>query len=848
MDSSKLTADDDTEWTRNAMIYLVVVLAPVCAIATVASVLRHRCRTQAQKALEVHPTKQASNVAGETAGAAELPEDLRYEEDNFSPAFQVRVPMQGLQRPSSDLSRTSVTARQRSIRATIDWSLAKQDQLIGRGTLGDVFLVNVDQISSADPQEAAEVDTMIVRRKLSKTGNKLVLRTIRPNVLKLTTPSAMKSELEALRHLKPHTNVLRVLSIASDEVQHFGILMEHAPHSLAQLLRQTTTSSRAASKMHVAWPQISIEIAQGLAALHDQNVAHLSLTPNNVLLDAKMVVKISDYGRPREMVSALVDLESVPPDLVKLETSGGQNEPRQLYCAPEFILPDVQLDTSADLWSLGVIIVRVATLKPPYAHGAQVGAGAGAGAGASAGAGAGCAIDSDRATWQATLAEVGSGILQPADGLCGTRYEHSGIAAVVRECTSREPSHRPTSRWVASILSQLRSIQSSPGDFGISSPAAIILSPPAERQSNKTRAMPRHSGTPLSDGQRRQLQVLNQLLLSPPTASTSTTPKPYFKDPQAIEQRLEQSSELLSSCRSSAPQSHSRKLDLTAGNKVHEEHPSNPRENSPQFVGQTEEVATPHAAVPPAETWADPSIAAQPVTDQPGCTTSPNKDRHTELLRSADVALAKQDPMPANETDVITETRRSAEWSQPKLAEAGVAGTHEASLSPAADFRSPIEVTGARNLSNGHHTPSSHALAHRYIASDAPGANRSGDQHEGDEFFRRTAILANKPRILRSRQSPHLTPSFESDGSCSPASNTPQTIAQRTEGIKQQSEGAALDIGVSLQPKCTIPPSQWYRAPSPRSSSGTGLNLQRQVPTIRTEGEGLPARDVEQRV
>ncbi|XP_037419466.1 cysteine-rich receptor-like protein kinase 41 [Triticum dicoccoides] len=94
-------------------------------------------------------------------------------------------------------------------------------------------------------------------------------------------------------------------------------------------------------------------ICEGLQFLHENRIIHLDLKPANILLDDSMVPKITDFG-----LSRCFD-ENQSRDITKtiLGTMG--------YLAPEFREGGV-ITPSADLYSLGVIIIEILTGQKGY--------------------------------------------------------------------------------------------------------------------------------------------------------------------------------------------------------------------------------------------------------------------------------------------------------------------------------------------------------------------------------------------------------------------------------------------------------------------------------------------------
>ncbi|KAM9380763.1 serine/threonine-protein kinase 17B [Phaethornis superciliosus] len=95
------------------------------------------------------------------------------------------------------------------------------------------------------------------------------------------------------------------------------------------------------------------QILEGLRCLHENNIVHLDLKPQNILLssmDPLGDVKIVDFGMSR-----------------KLESSG---ELRQIMGTTEYLAPEIlnydPITTATDMWNLGVISYMLLTQESPF--------------------------------------------------------------------------------------------------------------------------------------------------------------------------------------------------------------------------------------------------------------------------------------------------------------------------------------------------------------------------------------------------------------------------------------------------------------------------------------------------
>uniref|UniRef100_A0A8H7XRT1 non-specific serine/threonine protein kinase n=1 Tax=Psilocybe cubensis TaxID=181762 RepID=A0A8H7XRT1_PSICU len=107
------------------------------------------------------------------------------------------------------------------------------------------------------------------------------------------------------------------------------------------------------------------DVTEGLAFLHGKSILHLDLKPGNVLLtwdEGKLIPRamLSDFGTSRDMINSS-----------RVPRSG--NTGTLEYTAPESLpSPETgmlrQIDSKADMWSLGMILHKLLFFKLPYRY------------------------------------------------------------------------------------------------------------------------------------------------------------------------------------------------------------------------------------------------------------------------------------------------------------------------------------------------------------------------------------------------------------------------------------------------------------------------------------------------
>ena len=183
-------------------------------------------------------------------------------------------------------------------------------------------------------------------------GGPVALKIIRPGVA--LGPSDLealeerfKRELRLARQVT-HPNVIRIHDLG--EVNGLKYLtMEYVPGAdLGLLLKRQ-------GKMAVGRAlSIARQVADGLAAVHKAGIVHRDLKPANVIVDGEDRARLTDFG-----VARAVDAKT-------LYTLPGSVVGTLEYMAPEQAgFSGVDIDTRADIYSLGVILYELLTgLKP----------------------------------------------------------------------------------------------------------------------------------------------------------------------------------------------------------------------------------------------------------------------------------------------------------------------------------------------------------------------------------------------------------------------------------------------------------------------------------------------------
>ena len=157
-----------------------------------------------------------------------------------------------------------------------------------------------------------------------------------------------------------HVNVAQILDLGEQAGQLYLVMEWVDGDSLQEL-------DRAAEKAGGALPipvlvRVLADACSGLHAAHELadahgktlNVVHRDVSPQNILISAKGVVKLIDFGVVKARRRAAE------------ETTTGTVKGKLHYMAPEQALGQGSVDRRADIWAVGATLYRLLARKPVY--------------------------------------------------------------------------------------------------------------------------------------------------------------------------------------------------------------------------------------------------------------------------------------------------------------------------------------------------------------------------------------------------------------------------------------------------------------------------------------------------
>ncbi|CAG9317571.1 unnamed protein product [Blepharisma stoltei] len=159
----------------------------------------------------------------------------------------------------------------------------------------------------------------------------------------------MKKEVSLLKQLD-HPNIVQYYQTdLSPEMNSLDVVIEYVPGgTLRHLIQKYGILEDNVIKTFAR------QLLKGLAYLHENNVIHRDLKSANILISTNGKLKLTDFGSSRKFEHS--DLELT----------------KSLRGSPYWMAPEVVLrrghSYSADIWSLGCVLIEMASGRPPWSN------------------------------------------------------------------------------------------------------------------------------------------------------------------------------------------------------------------------------------------------------------------------------------------------------------------------------------------------------------------------------------------------------------------------------------------------------------------------------------------------
>ncbi|CAI5448427.1 unnamed protein product [Caenorhabditis angaria] len=217
-------------------------------------------------------------------------------------------------------------AQSQAQKQSVGWSLDDFEvgRPLGKGKFGNVF---------------------ISREK--KTKRIVALKVLfKSQLLSLGVSHQLRREIEIQYHLR-HPNILGLFGYFHDEKRVF-VMLDYASRGELFNFLQTQQGHRIDEPLAAKFVR---QLSEALKYCHSKGVIHRDVKPENLLLDAKLNLKLADFGW------------SVVADHSKRNTLCGTMD----YLAPEMVSNEPH-NYSVDIWAVGILTFEMLAGYAPFAQ------------------------------------------------------------------------------------------------------------------------------------------------------------------------------------------------------------------------------------------------------------------------------------------------------------------------------------------------------------------------------------------------------------------------------------------------------------------------------------------------
>ncbi|CAN5697887.1 hypothetical protein BH24ACI2_BH24ACI2_00770 [soil metagenome] len=211
----------------------------------------------------------------------------------------------------------------------------KLQKLLGRGGMGAVYLAE---------------DTRL--------GRLVAVKVLPPALVEdQQSLSRFRQEARAVSQLS-HPNIAHIYEFGETNGRLFLAMEYVAGKTVRELIKEKAISGSLALN-------IAKQIALALISTHERGIIHRDIKPENIIVKDDGLVKVLDFGLAKlnePKIETSVDGDALPS---QISTQSGMILGTVGYMSPEQIRGK-ELDSSTDLWSLGVVLFEMLTGKRPF--------------------------------------------------------------------------------------------------------------------------------------------------------------------------------------------------------------------------------------------------------------------------------------------------------------------------------------------------------------------------------------------------------------------------------------------------------------------------------------------------
>ena len=185
----------------------------------------------------------------------------------------------------------------------------------------------------------------VLKAQCIKNGKYVAIKCMKNHFDSLDQVNNLR-EIQALRRLSPHSNIIKLLEVLYDQpTGRLALVFELMDMNIYELIR--------GRRHYVAEDRIKIymyQLAKAMDHMHRNGIFHRDIKPENILI-ADDVLKLADFGSCRGIYSKQPYTEYIS---------------TRWYRAPECLLTDGFYNYKMDMWGVGCVFFEISSLYPLF--------------------------------------------------------------------------------------------------------------------------------------------------------------------------------------------------------------------------------------------------------------------------------------------------------------------------------------------------------------------------------------------------------------------------------------------------------------------------------------------------
>jgi len=185
----------------------------------------------------------------------------------------------------------------------------------------------------------------VLKAQCIKTGQYVAIKCMKNTFESIDQVNNLR-EIQALRRLSPHPNIITLLEVLYDQPSgRLALVFELMDMNIYELIRERRhylAGNRVRSFMY--------QLCRAMDHMHRNGIFHRDIKPENILIKDEML-KLADFGSCRGIYSKQPFTEYIS---------------TRWYRAPECLLTDGYYSYKMDIWGLGCVFFEIMSLYPLF--------------------------------------------------------------------------------------------------------------------------------------------------------------------------------------------------------------------------------------------------------------------------------------------------------------------------------------------------------------------------------------------------------------------------------------------------------------------------------------------------